>query len=125
MAAVRRVLLVDDDASLLRSYCALLDDVDAELLTATTPEDAMAAIRRAPLALVVSDHNLRASLTGADVLRYAAREQPDARRLLLSGEDPVTLAALVDGARIHDFLEKAAPPAAFTARIQHELGMTS
>lgn len=119
-----RLLLVDDEPAILRSYALLLQSrpslAGVEVATARTPAEAATALRAGGLALVLSDHDLRSAWTGVDVLREAAHLDPQARRVLVSGHEPATMERLVDGRIVQAFVPKT-HPAEFLDRVEREL----
>jgi DNA-binding response OmpR family regulator len=68
MAAKRRVLLADDDPSLLRLISTTLGTTDFDLLQATDGEEALALARRHRPDLILLDINMP-RLDGFEVLR--------------------------------------------------------
>lgn len=105
------LLIVDDDRCLAESLADLaLETMPGSFVhVATTPTDALAILDAVPPGAklaVLADHDLRAELTGADVLRHAAARHPRATRLLMSGEDPARLARHVGGDGAHHLFRK-------------------
>lgn len=124
-----RVLLVDDDPSILRTSRDLLVVADvageADVFTARDPDAARELLGARSFAVVTSDFNLGARETGADVLRAVMRLQPCARRVLASGDDPEAHRALLDAGIVHAFVAKDARPGAFLALMQDEITRSS
>jgi CheY-like chemotaxis protein len=80
---VKRVLLVDDDPSLLRALWRLLRP-EFEVLTATDGASALAALADFHPDLVISDASMPI-MDGRELLAEVRRRDPSCRTLLLSG----------------------------------------
>ena len=86
------VLLVDDDALMLRILAPRLQRLDVQpgverVIPAQTPEAALEELDRlepGPL-VVLSDFNLKASMNGLQLLAEVRARRPDAVRFLFSG----------------------------------------
>jgi signal transduction histidine kinase len=89
-----RVLVVDDEASILEGLSALLAEWGCSVLAAEGEQEALAQLDAwpEPPDLVVTDLRLREGRSGLDVLRSVARhyrrdpQQPGFARLLVTGE---------------------------------------
>lgn len=84
-----RVLLVDDDAMVLRSVARLLGSVEPDwsVETASTAEEAIAVFERQAVDLVLSDLNLGTpAMSGAELLSFVQERHPDVVRILLTGQ---------------------------------------
>ncbi len=69
------VLCIDDDEASLRALRALLEDWNARVLVAKSPEEAFAAAARSPrIEVILSDYELGADMNGADLI-LALRER--------------------------------------------------
>ena len=79
------VLLVDDDAFMLDVLADLVEQQGWRVLAASSGEQALAILARAPVALVVSDHFMP-GMHGAALLAQVQRLYPATVRILLSGE---------------------------------------
>jgi PAS domain S-box-containing protein len=78
------ILCVDDEASGLRLRAALLEREGFRLLTAVTPEEALAKFQAHPVDLVLSDH-LLGRQTGTQMACEMKRLKPEVPILILSG----------------------------------------
>ena len=93
------VLLVDDEEHILRSLKRQLRSKPYNLVTTTSPDEAL-EILRAPnnIGLIISDFCMP-SMTGAEFLQQAKAIKPEVPRMILSGhtETKVTLDAINQG----------------------------
>lgn len=109
-----RLLVVDDDSMMLYMLPPLLRDELAPSLrvdsveSAQTPEAALALVKAAPAGplAVLSDFNLKASMTGVDLLGQVARERPDSIRILFSGYSRDQIGEPARDPALHGFVEK-------------------
>lgn len=104
-----RIMLVDDEINVLSALKRALmtipiDDLDGdrpEIETFISARDALARIRAKPVDLIISDYRMP-EMSGVDFLSAAVELQPDAARLVLSGQ--ADLAAVIDAInRVHIF----------------------
>ena len=79
-----RILLVDDEAGVLRALTRLFERRGHEVRTAASGEAALALLDTFTPDVVVSDHKM-SGMTGAVLLDAIGRRLPAARRVLLSG----------------------------------------
>ena len=85
MSSVRPVILVvDDEARILTALRRVLRREPYEILTAETPAEALRLLDSHRVDLVVSDHKMP-GMSGLELLAQAARKQPDAGRVLITG----------------------------------------
>ena len=102
-----RVLLVDDDEHLLRSLERVLR-TKFDITTASSGTEGITALSTAtePFAVVVSDYQMP-FMNGAQFLARARKTQPDATRMLLTGQADITeAAAVINGGGIFRLLLK-------------------
>jgi putative nucleotidyltransferase with HDIG domain len=78
------VLLVDDEANILNALARLFMDRDVRVLRAGNGEEALAIVRKEPVAVVVSD-NLMPGMRGVELLSRVRNLSPDTVRVLLTG----------------------------------------
>jgi len=128
MPVNRKVLLVDDDPLLLRSLARRLKSSYA-VFTAEGPREGLAVLsEEEPFAVIVSDMRMPV-MNGAEFLRRAREEDPDAVRMVLSGESDLTMTiAAVNEGDIFRFLTKPCSGPDFDAAVsaameQHRLVM--
>lgn len=78
-----RILVVDDDASVLNLVKLVLGRAGHEVLTAASLPDAEAVFLGAPCALVLTDKNLPGA-TGYDVIERLRRHLPELPAILMT-----------------------------------------
>jgi PAS domain S-box-containing protein len=105
-----QVLVVDDDPFIRDFLPPLLQRGNAGPMSVeavATPAEALDWVRRQPPGrlVVLSDHNLQASLTGLQLLDQVRAERPDAVRILFSGHTRSEVRG-IEQADLHGFLEK-------------------
>jgi DNA-binding NtrC family response regulator len=81
-----RVLVVDDDAGLLRLICEDLHTQGLTCVSARSDREAYRQLAEQPFDAVVVDVNLGRGTTGYDVARRARQVRPDIRVIYISGE---------------------------------------
>jgi len=103
---IRRLLLVDDEESILSALMRVLRREKYEILTARCATEAIQVMEEQPVHLVISDHRMPAT-TGIELLREIRRRWPETIRIVLSGYSEVStiLSAINEGA-IYKFLTK-------------------
>ena len=79
------VLLVDDDARLLRGLERHLVDFSCSVLAAVSAHEALALVRETPVDVVVCD-NAMPGMSGVSFLAHLGQEHPDVRRIMLTGQ---------------------------------------
>jgi response regulator RpfG family c-di-GMP phosphodiesterase len=78
------LLIVDDEARILSALRRSLARDGWRVLTAGTPGEALRLLDEERVDVVLSDHKMP-RMSGLDVLEVAARKQPHAARILISG----------------------------------------
>jgi DNA-binding NtrC family response regulator len=110
MAERLRVLLVDDQPAVVAALSVLLDLHDLPYLTAATPEEALAAVRREPLAAVVQDMNFEPAQTsgaaGASLFRRLREVDPGLPVFLLTAWASLETAVELVREGAADYLQK-------------------
>jgi two-component system C4-dicarboxylate transport response regulator DctD len=102
-----RLLIVDDDPLMTDMLPRrLLRALDLKILTASSPEEGLRVADEENPEVVLSDYNLRASMTGLDLLAEIERRHPDAVRILFSGHTRTEIGTPLVDAPLHAFLEK-------------------
>ncbi|MBI5891833.1 MAG: response regulator [Nitrosomonadales bacterium] len=100
-----RILLVDDEQNVLNALRRELGG-DYELETFDDPAAALEHCRATQFDLVIADYNMP-GLNGIEFLKQFKQIQPDASRILLSGEADInTLIRTVNETHIYRFLSK-------------------
>ncbi len=101
-----RVLIVDDDRSVLTSLVRLLHSDRYELLTACGPAQAIDIMRSGEVALVISDQ-MMPGMTGAELLALIRQKWPGVVTIMLTGCNDIRVAADVVNRRlVHYFVAK-------------------
>lgn len=82
------VLLLEDEADVRQTLCEQLHQLGYITLEAQTVEEAISLLDNVgEIGVLISDLMLPGSVSGADVLHYAALNHPHISRLLISGQD--------------------------------------
>lgn len=95
----RRVLLVDDDARLLRALTDLLEASGHEVLSAVSGADALKRLEAAPVDLVITDLGMP-GMTGWELAERIKASAPETRVFLLTGWGEAVIAS--DASRFVD-----------------------
>jgi DNA-binding NtrC family response regulator len=80
-----RLLVVDDDASVLLTYRLLLEEKDYEVFAAISSEKAREELRRSSFDIVLCDLSLEQDRTGFEVFEFAREMYPSIPCVLLTG----------------------------------------
>jgi DNA-binding NtrC family response regulator len=101
----RRILLVDDDSSLLRSLSEALRDFGAEVETAGSAEGALSRLSSGPVDVILTDIRMP-GLDGVELLEQVRQRMPSTDVILMTAYDdmPTVVRAMRAGA--FDFLVK-------------------
>ncbi|MBI3876444.1 MAG: response regulator [Verrucomicrobia bacterium] len=83
-AAVRRILAVDDEATVLAGLQETLTQAGHTVVTASSPAEALDKLRAERFAVVLSDFQMGGCMNGLEFLAKARELQPDAARILLT-----------------------------------------
>lgn len=81
----RRVLVVDDEASVLRFAARLLEGEGFTVHTAANAEEAIELLGKQPFCVLLVDKNLGDGASGIEVLRYAMENLPYTKAIMISG----------------------------------------
>ncbi len=100
-----RVLLVDDNASVLRFLASAVASNHCEVKTASTAEQALELLGDVPFDLVVSDIKMP-GLSGLDLLRSIKGKQPSTPVVLITGVPSVNSAVFGLRHGAYDYLPK-------------------
>ena len=79
-----KVLLVDDEVSVLNALRCVLRGEDYELLTARNGQEALDIIADIDVGVIICDHRM-VGMNGIEVLEGAVKRRPDAVRIMLTG----------------------------------------
>ena len=104
-----RVLVVDDDALVLRSVQDILQDQPYTVEGTASPYQALERIRQEPFEILLSDLMMD-ELSGLELIRAALNWRPDMQAIVMTGyaSKKTAVAALKEG--VYDFLEKPLTP---------------
>ena len=80
-----RILVVDDEPSVLTTYRMILEQKGYAVVAAPSSEEARRALESEKLDLLLCDLSLEEKDSGFEVLEYARRLQPSLPSLLLTG----------------------------------------
>jgi putative nucleotidyltransferase with HDIG domain len=101
-----RILIVDDEESVLASLKRSLRKEDLEIVEATSAQEALKILSQDEVALVLSDHWMP-DMKGADFLRMIRDEYPDIVRIILTGDPDIAVAEeAVNKGEIYKFITK-------------------
>ena len=100
-----RILLVEDDGTLLDAYRVVLSAVGLDVTTASTAETASEHLRDHPADVVVLDLGLP-DLSGPELVARLRRGAPGARLVVLTGRTGEQIRARCAEAGADDFLVK-------------------
>jgi DNA-binding NtrC family response regulator len=92
MAAIK-ILLVDDDEIVRSTLCALLEDQDFELTTASSVPEALKCINAALFDVLLSDLHMPGAGDGLTVVSAMRHANPKAITILLSAFPEMSAAA--------------------------------
>lgn len=106
-----RILVVDDDRFMLDMLPTFLETAfpgwgAPEILTARTPQEGLERIQAECPDVVLSDYDLRDSMTGIHLLEKVRQRCPGSVRVLFSGHDPRELGEDLENKSLHGFIEK-------------------
>jgi adenylate cyclase len=92
-----RLLIVDDEASILSALKRSLRREGWEIVTAESPQDALRVLDAQPVDLVLSDQ-MMPGMTGLELFDEVTKRQPGASKILITGwseeVSPEALAAI-------------------------------
>jgi DNA-binding NtrC family response regulator len=80
-----RILVVDDEPSVLLTYQMILEQKGYEVVGASSPEEARRALEGEKLDLLLCDLSLGQRTSGFEVIEHAHRCQPGLPSILLTG----------------------------------------
>jgi DNA-binding NtrC family response regulator len=104
----KRILIVDDDESVVNSLRTLLslEMPHHKVLTFTTPQAALEAIRRNSIDLAISDY-LMPNMDGVTFLKEVRRLYPAIHLIVLTGyADKESAVRAINEVRLYQYLEK-------------------
>ncbi len=100
------ILLVDDDNMILLSLEEMLKREGYTILTALNGQEALAILKKQPLALIICDQRMP-NMTGIEVLKQAQIIQPDTERIIFTGySDIETILQAINIGQVSQFILK-------------------
>ncbi len=105
-----RLLVVDDEAALLLSYNAILEQSGYEVTTAASSQEAEALLARKRFDLLLCDLTLERQHSGLKVIEQARQLYPKLGCILLTGYPDPELSKQVQAAGIHTVFNPVAVP---------------
>lgn len=102
----QKVLLVDDEPNILRALNRLLSEEDFEVVTCSSPVEALEILSQTAFAVLMSDQRMP-EMSGIELLKKAREAAPDTIRMMLTAFSDVSTAidAINQGA-VFKFLTK-------------------
>ncbi|MFN3580627.1 MAG: response regulator [Pseudomonas sp.] len=101
-----RIQIVDDEPNVLNSLRRVLRSDQWQLECCSNPHEALEALQHDEYAVIISDYQMP-GLDGVTYLRFARQRQPDAVRMVLTGQhDREAMLRAINQAEIHRFLLK-------------------
>lgn len=79
------VLVVDDEPSVLLTYRMILEQQGYSVTASISSKDAIAALDRQPMNLLICDLSLEQKHTGFEVIEYAQRRDASVPAILVTG----------------------------------------
>lgn len=118
-----RVLLVDDDPTVLAAVQATLQAEAFEVVGTTSPAEALALLSEQPFNVLLSDEEMP-GMKGSEFLARAFKAHPHIPRIMLSGKaDVEALARAVNDAEIFRFLAKPVRAAELVQSVHDALAL--
>lgn len=116
-----RIMMVDDEASVLKALGRVLRETGAELLRFTEAEEALKHLQKQKVSVIISDQRMP-GMTGVEFLRASRRTNPDTIRILLTGyADIDAVVSAVNDGDIKYYLNKPWDNALLLSRVRESL----
>lgn len=101
-----RIQVVDDEPNILKSLARVLRSDEWQLECCSDPHEALEALKHNEYGLIISDFQMP-GLDGVTYLRFARQRQPNAMRMVLTGQaDRASMMKAINQAEVHRFLVK-------------------
>ena len=106
MSPERRILVIDDDPSILTALRRLLEHEGYTVFVASNGEEGLEVLKESKSQVVICDQDMP-GMTGIEFLRLIRERYPSVCRIMLTGSDDITVAvrSVNDGA-VYRFLQK-------------------
>lgn len=115
------VLIVDDDANLLRGLTRALRREPYHVLTARTADEAQHIVRSHPVSVVVSDEHMP-GMRGSEMLAWVAAQCPEIERIMMTGQPQLeTIRRAQSEGRVYQFFSKPIEPADLAGSIREAI----
>jgi response regulator RpfG family c-di-GMP phosphodiesterase len=115
------VLLIDDDQSVLHGLARALRNQPYRILTATSGEEAMLAVKSHAIDVVVADEHMP-GMRGGELLVWIAEHCPEVMRIVLTGHPTVeNMIQAINEGRVYQFFTKPCNPAHLGVAIRKAL----
>src|SRR5258706_9437710 len=98
--AKSRILVVDDEPSVLLTYRLLLEQKGYDVTAVLSAEDAIAELQKKEFDLLLCDLSLEEQRTGFDVIEFGRKRVPALPAAMLTGYATVETAERAEGAAI-------------------------
>ena len=118
------LLVVDDEARILTALQRALRREPYEVLTAETPAEALRLLDERPVDLILSDHKMP-GMSGLELLGRAAKRQPGAGRILITGWTEEVPSADLAEIGVRALLSKPWDDAELKATLRTALGIST
>jgi two-component system NtrC family sensor kinase len=100
------ILIVDDEANVLKALKRLLFDTDYRVLTAPSGEEALALFEKNEIDLIISDYRMP-GMNGVQLLSSVKERFPETIRIILSGyADVESIVEAINDGHVYKFLAK-------------------
>jgi two-component system probable response regulator PhcQ len=115
------VVIVDDEPHVLKALGRLLRDENYALSTTTHPGEAIDAVKRAPVSLIVSDYEMP-EMNGIDLLKLVKTMSPETIRIILTGKaDMAATVRAINEGEVFRFVTKPWDDEDLKITIRHAL----
>jgi len=109
MSDNKRILVVDDDETVRRSYLRSLQSVSCQVASASNGEEALQTMERNPFDVVLLDMRMP-GLDGLSVLRTIKQKWPDSEVVIITGYPTVDSAKEAVRLGAYDYVSKPVGP---------------
>ena len=100
------MLLLDDDAFIIKALTRVLSPLEYRLLSATSSDEAFSLLKENPVHVVVSDYHMP-DMDGINFLSEVSKRWPDTVRIMLTGcEDQSVAIQAINSGAVNRYLSK-------------------
>ena len=86
---MKRLLLVDDDKTVLSSLSTILSQKGYSVLTAQSGSEALGTLKKSKVDIIIMDHRM-SDMTGLEALKIIKKLYPDIIRIMITGDPDLT-----------------------------------